>query len=99
MSAALIPLTIAPFAAGSLNPTTDALFCAGILVHSHIGFQSVIIDYLPLKRVPRWRKFTMWGLNVVTVMVGIGFYEFETHDVGMYIQIPSYYHWVWHVVL
>lgn len=34
----LIPLTVAPFAAGSLNPTLDALLCASILIHSHIGF-------------------------------------------------------------
>lgn len=39
MSAALIPLTIAPFAAGSLNPIMDAILCAGIIIHSHIGFQ------------------------------------------------------------
>lgn len=38
-SAALIPLTVAPFAAGSLNPITDAALCALILIHSHIGFQ------------------------------------------------------------
>ena len=41
ISVGLIPLTIAPFAAGSLNPTLDALFVATILVHSHIGFQCV----------------------------------------------------------
>ena len=35
----LIPLTIAPFAAGSLNPLLDGIFCGLILLHSHIGFQ------------------------------------------------------------
>lgn len=39
LSAGLIPLTIAPFAAGSLNPTMDAFLCATILIHSHIGFE------------------------------------------------------------
>ena len=37
----IIPLTVAPFASGSLNPTLDALFVATILIHSHIGFQYV----------------------------------------------------------
>lgn len=37
----LIPLTIAPFAAGSLNPTTDAILCSLIILHSHVGFQYV----------------------------------------------------------
>lgn len=41
IAAALVPLTVAPFAAGSLNPTLDAVFCATLLLHSHIGFQYV----------------------------------------------------------
>ena len=41
LAAGLIPLTVAPFAAGSLNPTMDALLCASILIHSHIGFEFV----------------------------------------------------------
>ncbi|KAJ6043299.1 hypothetical protein N7460_004654 [Penicillium canescens] len=35
----LVPLTIAPFAAGSLNPVMDAILCSLIVAHSHIGFQ------------------------------------------------------------
>ena len=99
MAIGLVPLTIAPFAAGSLNPVTDALFCGTILIHSHIGFQfvpynhsflgdskrsrSIIIDYIPTKRLPRTRQVFWWGLNLATVLVGIGLYEFETHDVGV----------------
>src|SRR5271156_177609 len=41
ISVGLIPLTIAPFAAGTMNPTLDAILVATILVHSHIGFQYV----------------------------------------------------------
>lgn len=100
MSAALIPLTIAPFAAGSLNPVMDALLCAGIIIHSHIGFQydtrlpfsgicsdcpsrSSIIDYVPDKRLPKTRAFFWWALRAATVVVAIGFFEFETNDVGL----------------
>lgn len=83
MSAGLIPLTVAPFATGSLNPTLDSLLIAGILIHSHIGFESVIIDYVPEHRMPRLRKLLMWALKAATVVVGIGFYEFETNDVGL----------------
>jgi len=39
ISAGILPLTIAPFAAGSLNPVTDAVFCALLVLHSHIGFE------------------------------------------------------------
>ncbi|KAL8943341.1 MAG: hypothetical protein Q9216_001116 [Gyalolechia sp. 2 TL-2023] len=83
MSAALVPLTIAPFAAGTLNPITDALLCAGIIIHSHIGFQSVIIDYVPDKRLPKTRALFWWGLRLATLVVAVGFFEFETNDVGL----------------
>lgn len=39
LSAALIPLTVAPFAAGALNPLADGLLIGAILIHSHMGFQ------------------------------------------------------------
>ncbi|KKA17542.1 CybS family protein [Rasamsonia emersonii CBS 393.64] len=39
VAASLIPLTVAPFAAGSLSPVTDSILCAALVVHSHIGFQ------------------------------------------------------------
>ncbi|KAI9753850.1 MAG: hypothetical protein M4579_004978 [Chaenotheca gracillima] len=83
VAAALIPLTIAPFAAGTLHPITDAVLCGTILIHSHIGFQSIIIDYIPTKRLPKTRTLFWWGLRAATLVVGVGLYEFETNDVGM----------------
>lgn len=38
---AILPITIAPFAAGSLNPTLDGIFIGLILIHTHIGFEYV----------------------------------------------------------
>ncbi|KAF2839285.1 succinate dehydrogenase-like protein [Patellaria atrata CBS 101060] len=92
MAAGLVPLTVAPFAAGSLNPITDGVLCAFILVHSHIGFQSCIIDYFPSKRTPKTRKGLMWLLNAATVLVGVGFYEFETNDVGLTEALKRIWH-------
>ncbi|KAL8762981.1 MAG: hypothetical protein Q9184_001131 [Pyrenodesmia sp. 2 TL-2023] len=83
MSAALIPLTVIPFAAGTLSPITDALLCAGIIIHSHIGFQSIVIDYVPDKRLPKTRTFFWWALRAATLLVAVGFFEFETNDVGL----------------
>ncbi|KAI0004041.1 CybS protein [Xylariaceae sp. FL0662B] len=79
----LVPLTVAPFAAGTLSPGWDAILCALMLVHSHTGFQNIIVDYVPTNRFPRWRKAIMWSLNAATAVVGIGLYEFETNDVGV----------------
>lgn len=39
ISATLIPLTIAPFASGSVSPVLDAVLCGALVIHSHIGFQ------------------------------------------------------------
>lgn len=39
ISVAIIPLTLIPFAAGSLNPVTDAILVSLMLLHSHLGFQ------------------------------------------------------------
>lgn len=35
----LVPLTVAPFVAGSLNPVMDSVLCALLVIHSHIGFE------------------------------------------------------------
>ncbi|KAI1765067.1 CybS-domain-containing protein [Hypoxylon sp. FL1150] len=79
----LIPLTLAPFAGTSLNPGLDAILCSLLLVHSHVGFQSVLIDYIPNSRYPRARKAAMWLLRAATALAGVGLYEFETNDVGL----------------
>jgi succinate dehydrogenase (ubiquinone) membrane anchor subunit len=83
LAAGLVPLTVAPFAAGSLNPTMDAILCGAVLIHSHIGFQTVLIDYFPKYKAPRLNKFLWWTLNAATLTVGVGLYEFETNDVGV----------------
>jgi succinate dehydrogenase (ubiquinone) membrane anchor subunit len=62
---------------------TDAIFCGAILIHSHIGFEAMVIDYIPAKRLPKTRVVFWWGLRAATVLVGVGLYEFETNDVGL----------------
>ncbi|RYP10639.1 hypothetical protein DL764_000523 [Monosporascus ibericus] len=83
VAAGLVPLTMAPFAAGSLNPGMDAILCSLMLVHCHTGFQQIIIDYIPNSRYPKSRKLAHWALNAATVLVGVGLYEFETNDIGV----------------
>ena len=83
LAAGLVPLTIAPFASGSVNPTLDAVLCGAVLLHSHMGFQSCIIDYIPKFEHPSLHRLFWWILNAATVTVGVGLYEFETNDVGV----------------
>jgi len=51
LSAALIPITIAPFAAGSLSPLIDGTFIGMIIIHSYIGFQYVKPTHLHSKPI------------------------------------------------
>ncbi|KAF2114705.1 mitochondrial inner membrane protein [Lophiotrema nucula] len=92
VSAGLVPLTIAPFAAGSLNPVTDSILCALLVVHSHIGFESCIIDYFPKKRIPVIRNLAHWALRVATLTLGIALYSFETNDVGITEAVKRLWH-------
>jgi succinate dehydrogenase (ubiquinone) membrane anchor subunit len=62
---------------------TDAILCGAILIHSHIGFEAMVIDYIPTKRLPKIRLLFWWGLRAATILVGVGLYEFETNDVGL----------------
>lgn len=45
--------------------------------------RSIIIDYIPVKRLPRVRRLFWWGLRAATVLVGVGLYQFETNDIGV----------------
>ncbi|KAL4799139.1 CybS-domain-containing protein [Aspergillus venezuelensis] len=79
----LVPLTVAPFAAGSLSPVMDAVFCSLIVIHSHVGFQASIIDYFPSRRVPKTATLLNWLLRAFTLTTAVGLYELETNDVGL----------------
>lgn len=79
----LVPLTLAPFAAGSLNPGLDAVLCGSLLLHSHMGFQNILTDYVPARKYPKSRRALNYGLGAATIIAGVGLYEFETNDVGM----------------
>ncbi|KAF1825476.1 succinate dehydrogenase flavo protein subunit [Dissoconium aciculare CBS 342.82] len=83
VSVGLIPITILPFAVGSLNPLLDGTLISLIIVHTYIGFQSCITDYLPNWRVPILRKVFDWANVLAVFVVGWGWYEFETNDVGI----------------
>lgn len=39
VSAALVPITVAPFAAGSLSPLIDGTLIGLLIIHTYIGFQ------------------------------------------------------------
>ena len=54
--------------------------------------RSVVIDYIPVHQHPTMRKVFGWLLNIATVVVAIGFYEFETNDVGVTEAVKRIWH-------
>jgi succinate dehydrogenase (ubiquinone) membrane anchor subunit len=79
----LVPIVIAPFAAGSLSPVLDATLGSLLIVHSHIGFESCIIDYIPKRNSKTLHNLARYALYSGSALALIGLYEFETNDVGL----------------
>ena len=54
--------------------------------------RSIIIDYVPKKRIPKTRTLFEWGLRAGTFVVAVGLYEFETNDVGLTEAVKRLWH-------
>ncbi|KAG7527555.1 hypothetical protein FFLO_06823 [Filobasidium floriforme] len=86
LSAALVPVMGAAVAANpgtGVYPVIDAILATSLIVHSHIGFDSCIIDYLHERKMPVIGFAAKWLLRVATGASIWGVYEFETNDIGL----------------
>ncbi|KAF8808848.1 mitochondrial inner membrane protein [Phlegmacium glaucopus] len=84
LSASLVPLTAAAFAtSGSNYAIVDALLGVGLVMHSHIGFDCIVVDYLPTRKFPIIGQIAKWGLRGATVVTLVGIYQFNTNDIGL----------------
>lgn len=54
--------------------------------------RSCVTDYFSTIKHPKLRKFFDWALNIATLLVAWGFYEFETNDVGLTEGIKRIWH-------
>ena len=59
----LVPLTVSPFVFGSISPVTDSILSVLLLLHSYTGFQSCIIDYIPVRVYGKLHDYAMWLLS------------------------------------
>lgn len=82
-SIALVPFTVIPFVTGSFAPVLDAAFSTTILVHSFIGFQACIIDYIPARVYGKAHDYAMYLLSFGTLVAAYGIYVIESKDVGL----------------
>ncbi|KAF7296560.1 Succinate dehydrogenase [ubiquinone] cytochrome b small subunit [Mycena chlorophos] len=93
LSASLIPLTGAAFATSpTAHPVVDGLLGVSLIVHSHIGFDAMLVDYVHPRKFPVIGRIGTWALRATTVGVLVGVYEFNTNDVGLTELISK----VWH---
>ncbi|KAJ7210670.1 CybS-domain-containing protein [Mycena haematopus] len=84
MSASLIPLTGAAYATSpSVHPVLDGILAVSLIVHSHIGFDSMVVDYLHPRKFPVIGRVATWTLRAATVGVLVGVYNFNTNDIGL----------------
>ncbi|KAJ7644386.1 CybS-domain-containing protein [Roridomyces roridus] len=84
LSASLIPLTGAAFATSpSVHPVLDGLLGVSLIVHSHMGFDAMLVDYLHPRKFPVLGHVATWTLRSATVGVLVGVYQFNTNDIGL----------------
>ena len=66
------------------QPILDGILGVSLIVHSHIGFDSIIVDYVHTRKFPLAGPLAAWALRAATGLAVWGVYEFNTNDVGTY---------------
>lgn len=66
----------------TFQPIIDAVLCTSMIIHSHIGFDSCLIDYVHERKFPVLGVIGKWTLRAATGLSIWGVYEFETNDIG-----------------
>ncbi|SMN20522.1 similar to Saccharomyces cerevisiae YOR297C TIM18 Component of the mitochondrial TIM22 complex involved in insertion of polytopic proteins into the inner membrane [Maudiozyma saulgeensis] len=83
----LIPLVLAPFCTSyagiAFHPMLDATLGSAFLLYAHYGFSSLIYQYLPKEKYPRWSTVSLWTLYSSSCLAFYGLYELETENNGI----------------
>ncbi|EUC65255.1 succinate dehydrogenase (ubiquinone) membrane anchor subunit [Rhizoctonia solani AG-3 Rhs1AP] len=84
LSVALVPATVSAFVVSpTAYPVLDGILAVSLVVHSHIGFDSMVVDYLHPRKWPIFGPIIKWTLRLLTTGTLIGVYQFNTEDVGL----------------
>ncbi|KAJ3102131.1 membrane anchor subunit of succinate dehydrogenase, Sdh4 [Phlyctochytrium planicorne] len=90
LSLVTLPLIGTAFFAGSL-PLVDLALGVVIPLHTHIGFDACIQDYIPHRKYGVLNTLCSWLLRAATALVLYGCYSFNTNDVG----ITAFFKRIW----
>jgi len=84
LSAGLVPMTITAFATSATQyPVLDGLLGISLVIHTHIGFDAILVDYLHKRKFPVLASIATWTLRTATVATLVGIYQFNTNDIGL----------------
>ncbi|KAI0764862.1 mitochondrial inner membrane protein [Fomes fomentarius] len=93
LSASLVPLTVAGFVTSGTNyPIIDGLLGVSLVMHSHIGFDALLVDYVHARKFRLLGPSLKWILRATTVGVLVGVYQFNTNDIGLTELIAKTWH-------
>jgi hypothetical protein len=77
-----LPCANHAFPLAPLQPILDGILGVSLVVHSHIGFDSAVVDYFHPRKFPVLGQVMSWLLRICTGLSVWGVYEFNTNDIG-----------------
>ncbi|PWN44171.1 hypothetical protein IE81DRAFT_321574 [Ceraceosorus guamensis] len=83
LSVALLPIVAAGMVKHGSSGLLDGALAVSLIVHSHIGFDCIIADYLHKRKFPVIGPTVSWTLRAATVASLVGLYELNTNDIGL----------------
>ncbi|KAI3628183.1 membrane anchor subunit of succinate dehydrogenase, Sdh4 [Malassezia furfur] len=83
VSVSLVPLCAVAAVKHGMSGAVDGALSVALLLHSHMGFENVLTDYVEKRKFPIAAPITTWFVRALTVATGIGLYEFNTNDIGL----------------
>lgn len=74
IAASLIPLFAAATVKHGACGMLDASLSVALLLHSHMGFEQVLIDYVESRKFPKAGPIAKWILRAATLSAAVGLY-------------------------
>ncbi|ORY45050.1 hypothetical protein BCR33DRAFT_659401, partial [Rhizoclosmatium globosum] len=82
LSVVTIPLVATALISGPI-PLVDFGLGVVLPLHTHLGFDCIVQDYIPARKYGILNTIGTWGLRIVTGVVLYGCFAFNTTDVGI----------------